>query len=347
MNEVKPKYWDNASTTFCKKEVVEAMLPYFNKVFGNASSQHILGKKAKAGVDAARTKVANLINADANQVYFTSGSTESINWLLKGYVLNPKNNCNHIITARTEHKAVLETCEYLEELGIEVSYVDLDENGVVIEESLLKCLSEDYKSLVCLMHVNNETGVIQDIKRLVEISKSNNPVFFSDGTQAAGKIEVDVEDLGVDFYCYSSHKIHGPKGVGMLYQKQQGNLIPLLHGGSQEKGERAGTYNTAGIVGFGAAAEIANNELTEKFNKAIAQKENIINQLNVKELFTKANKSPYILSVEVEEDEQEYLMKNTRNFIASTGSACNASLMEKSHVLKELKLYSNIVRFSL
>lgn len=347
MESNQPKYWDNASTTSCRKEVVDAMLPYFDEVFGNASSQHILGKKAKAGVDEARTKVASLINVEANQVYFTSGSTESINWVLKGYILNPKNNCNHIITAKTEHKAVLETCEYLEELGIEVSYVDLDENGVVIEESLLKCLSKDYKSLVCLMHVNNETGIIQNIKRLVEISKPNNPVFFSDGTQAAGKIEVDVEDLGVNFYCYSSHKINGPKGVGMLYQKQQGKLIPLLHGGSQEKGERAGTYNTAGIVGFGVATEIAKNELPEKYNEAVAQKQNIIKQLNVKELFTKANKSPYILSVEVEEDEQEYLMKNARNFIASTGSACNASLMEKSHVLKEIGTKLNVIRISI
>ena len=341
------KYWDNASTTSCRKEVVDAMMPFFDKLFGNASSQHFLGKKALDGINSSRAKVGSLINVDSSQVYFTSGSTESINWVLKGYVLNPKNNCNHIITAKTEHKAVLETCKYLEDLGVDVSYVDLDENGLVIGESFQKCLKKRANSLVCLMHVNNETGVIQDLRKLVAITKAHNSVFFSDGTQAAGKIEVDVEEVGLDYYCFSAHKIHGPKGVGMLFQKTTGFLIPLLHGGSQEDGERAGTHNTPGIIGLGKAAEMAKVEFLKRFKEVVAEKQKIIEGLNVKELFTTVNKSPYIISVEVEEDEQGYLMKNAKNFIASMGSACNASIVEKSHVLSAIGIQSNVIRISI
>lgn len=331
-------YFDNASTTKVDDRVVAEMLPYFTEYFGNASSNHSYGKKAKDAIENARIQVSNIINCDSNQITFTSGATESINLGIKGYVEANSNKGNHIITVKTEHKAVLATCEYLETKGYEVTYLDVDENGLLNLEELANSISEN-TLLICVMYVNNEIGVIQPIKEIGHIARDKNIVFFCDATQAVGKVEVDVEEDHIDMLCFSGHKLNGPKGIGVLYKKSNIEITPLLHGGGQEKGLRGGTYNTPLIVGIGKACELAFNEL-EKNIKLMLKKQkelqlyyenNNIGIINFKE----TKRAPHIISIKLNNFEaEEYLMIKAREFAASTGSACNAEIIETSHVLR-------------
>jgi cysteine desulfurase len=245
-------YFDNASTTKVDSRVLEVMLPYFNEFYGNASSNHLLGKTSKLAIDEARKQVSKLINANENEIIFTSDATESINFALKGFIESNFEKGNHIITVKTEHKAVLSTCEYLEAKGIEVTYLDVDNDGLISIEDLKKAIRNE-TVLICVMFVNNETGVIQPINEIGLIARENNITFFSDATQAIGKIIVDVERENIDLLCFSGHKLNAPKGVGVLFKKKNIRLTPLMHGGSQENGLRAGTYNTPLIVGLGKA----------------------------------------------------------------------------------------------
>jgi len=346
-----PKYLDSASTTPVDPRVKEAMLPYFDEIFGNASSNHIYGKKAKQVIDVAREHVAKIINANSKEIVFTSGATEAINLGIKGYIQSNKEKGNHIITVKTEHKAVLNTCEYLESIGTEITYLGVDENGLIYLEELKKAIRED-TLLICVMYVNNEIGVIQDIDAIGTMAKENNIAFFCDATQAVGKIPVNVKASNIDLLCMSAHKFNGPKGIGALYIKEGIKITPQIHGGSQENGLRAGTYNTPLIVGLGKACELALLELDSNYKKLKEKQvalekhyqENNIGTINCKG----ANRAPHIISVCLNNMEtEEYLMLNAKEMAISTGSACNSSIVEDSHVLKELNVtFKNSIRIS-
>lgn len=339
------KYLDSASTTAVDKRVLNEMLPYFTEIYGNASSNHSFGQKAKKGLEQARSRVASLINVRPNEIIFTSGATESINLALKGFVESNIDRGNHIITAKTEHKAVLNTCEYLETKGVEVTYLDVNENGLISLEQLRNSIKKS-TILIVIMYVNNETGIIQPIKEIGAIAKESNIAFFCDGTQSIGKIAVDIEDENIDMLCFSGHKLKGPKGVGVLYKKDTIALTPLIHGGGQENGMRGGTYNTPLIVGLGKACELAQNEFEENLINLNTKREKIqsyyednkIGVVNFKHVKT----APHIISITLlNQGAEDYLLMNHKKFVASTGSACNAEVMEPSHVLRAMGVEDN------
>ena len=249
-------YFDNASTTKVDSRVLEAMKPYFSEIYGNASSNHDFGKESKQAIELSRKQVSKLINCNESEIIFTSGATESINFAIKGFVESNFEKGNHIITVKTEHKAVLATCEYLETKGVEVTYLDVDKDGLISINDLKEAIRND-TFLICIMYVNNETGIIQPIKEIGSIAKANNITFFCDATQAVGKIKVDVIENNIDLLCYSGHKLNASKGVGILYKNKNIELTPLFHGGGQENGLRSGTENIPAIMGFAKACELA------------------------------------------------------------------------------------------
>jgi len=333
------KYFDNASTTKIDSRVLEAMSPYLNDFFGNASSNHDFGKKAKNSIEKARNQVAELINSNDDEIIFTSGSTESINLALKGYVEFNYDKGNHIITVKTEHKAVLSTCGYLETKGFEVTYLNVDQRGLISIDDLNKAIRTD-TFLICIMYVNNETGVIQPISEIGSIAKENNIRFFCDGTQAVGKIIVDVEKDNIDMLCLSGHKLNGPKGVGVLYKRRGIELTPLLHGGGQENGLRSGTYNTPFIVGLGKACEIAHNEskanvlILELISKYLIQElEKITGSIIIGETKSRV---PNIIDVLIPGLNSEIFISKFHDIAISNGSACTSQIIESSHVLKAM-----------
>ena len=350
---MKPEYLDAAATTPVDPRVLEAMLPYFSEIFGNASSNHIYGKDSKKAVDAARAQVASLLNAADSEIFFTSGATEAINWAIKGFLeANPEKG-NHIITVKTEHKAVLNTCEYLETKGYEVTYLDVDQNGLISLDDLKTSITTK-TSLICVMLVNNEIGVIQDITGISKIASENDIAFFTDATQSIGHMTVDVFELNTDMLCLSAHKFGGPKGIGALYIRDGIKVAPLIHGGGQEKGLRGGTYNTPLIVGLGKAAELALDELESRVKLLLQKREEIttyyeqneIGTVNFKDIPT----APHIISITLKNQEAEdYLLMNSQKFAASTGSACSSGIVDVSHVLKAMGSKfncENIIRIS-
>ncbi|HHT9079188.1 cysteine desulfurase family protein [Flavobacterium psychrophilum] len=332
-------YFDNASTTKIDSRVLEAMLPYFIEFYGNASSNHGFGKQVKQVIEHSRKQVSELINSSENEIIFTSGATESINLALKGFVESNFEKGNHIITVKTEHKAVLSTCEYLETKGIEVTYLDVDNNGLISIESLKKSIRND-TILICVMFVNNETGVIQPINEIGLIARENNITFFSDATQAVGKINVDVERENIDLLCFSGHKLNAPKGVGVLFKKRDVQLTPLMHGGNQENGLRAGTYNTPLIVGLGKACEIAlldldiNKDYIAKLNSFLIQELEEINGCVIigNEKFRVSN----IIDVIIPGLNSDIFISKETDFALSNGSACTSQIIESSHVLRTM-----------
>jgi cysteine desulfurase len=352
MNEAKlPKYLDAAATTPVDPRVVDAMLPYFKEIFGNASSNHVYGKQAKRAIEVARNHIAQLLNSDSKEIYFTSGATEAVNWALKGYLeANPAKG-NHIITVKTEHKAVLKTCEYLETKGYEVTYLNVDENGLISFEELKQAISSQ-TALICIMYVNNEIGIIQDIPEIGKIAQENNVTFFCDATQAIGKVPVDVVSDKVDMLCLSAHKFNGPKGIGALYVRKGIRINPLIHGGGQENGLRAGTYNTPLIVGLGEASKIAKEEFewrVEQLKINRSEIENYFVSNNYGTInFKNQRTAPHILSVSLnDQDAEDFLIEKNQEFAASTGSACGAAIIEISHVIKSLGTENNFIRISI
>lgn len=332
-------YFDNASTTKVDSRVLEAMLPYFDEFYGNASSNHDFGKESKQEIELSRKQVSKLINCNEGEIIFTSGATESINFVLKGYVESNFEKGNHIITVKTEHKAVLATCEYLETKGVEVTYLDVDKDGLILINDLKEAIRND-TFLICIMYVNNETGIIQPINEIGLIARENNITFFSDATQAVGKIKVDVVENNIDLLCFSGHKLNAPKGVGVLYKNKNIVLTPLFHGGGQENGLRAGTYNTPLIVGIGKACEIAINEF-RKNSKIIETKSKLlIQEINgIKGSMIIGNENyrvPNIIDVIIPGLDSNIFISKTKNFALSNGSACTSQIIESSHVLKAM-----------
>lgn len=337
--ESKTIYLDSASTTKLDPRVLSEMLPYFTEYFGNASSNHDFGAIAKKSIEKARFQVAEIINCDSKEIIFTSGATESINLAIKGYVESNIDKGNHIITVKTEHKAVLSTCEYLETKGTEVTYLDIDRNGLISIEDLRDSVRED-TILIVIMYVNNEIGVIQPIREIGEIARDNNVVFFCDATQAVGKVKVDVEEDLIDMLCFSGHKLNGPKGIGVLYKKKGIEITPLIHGGGQENGLRAGTYNTPLIIGLGKACEIAMNELKGNINKIKRLKEHLFKCLNETMPLLEISKDkfvvPHISNVMIPSLNTDVFIGKYNDLALSNGSACNSELIELSHVIRAM-----------
>lgn len=332
-------YLDSASTTKMDKSVFDSMIPYFEQFYGNASSKHESGKIAKRAIASAREQVAKIINSSEENIIFTSGATESINYALKGFLESNYEKGNHIITVKTEHKAVLSTCNYLETKGYEVTYLDVDTNGLISIEELRNSVRNN-TALIVIMYVNNETGVIQPIKEIGAIAKEMNIAFFCDATQAIGKIPVDVEKNNIDMLCFSGHKINGPKGIGVLYKSIDIELTPLIHGGNQENGSRSGTYNTPLIVGLGKACEIALCEMYENNKKIENLKEYLFKKLFITTPVIKVplegSVVPHISYVIVPTLESDIFIDKFKGLALSSGSACNSELIEISHVVKAM-----------
>jgi cysteine desulfurase len=343
-------YIDSASSTPISREVLKEMKPFLEGHFANPSSKHKCAELPKKAILNARTRIADLINSDSEEVIFTSGATESINLAIKGIITDYSDS--HIITTQTEHKAVLESCKYLESIGVEVTYLGVDQNGVISLDELKSSIQKN-TVLISVQFANNEIGTIQDIESIGRICKDNNIPFMCDATQAIGKLEVDVEKLNIDLLCLSSHKINGPKGVGSLYKRKRIKINPLLHGGGQEGGLRAGTLNTAGIVGFGKACEIAKNDLKknhQKLSDIQTEFETFIESNKKGKVIAKSvSRLPHISNIILNEDADTFMIRNKDKICVSTGSACNSSIETHSHVLDALHLKEKIkkcVRFS-
>ena len=352
-------YLDNNSTTPTDPRVVEAMLPYFTQIPGNAASRnHPFGWQAEEAVDYAREQIANLINVDAKEIIFTSGATESDNLALKGVFEMYSRKGNHIITLKTEHKAVLDACKKIEKMGGEVTYLDVKRDGLVDLQDLENAI-KDNTILVSVMWANNETGVIQPMKEIGEICKKHGVLFMSDATQAVGKIPVDPKEVGVHLMAFSAHKMYGPKGVGALFVNRKNPRVKVtsqIDGGGHERGMRSGTLNVPGIVGFGKAAEIAKNEMADDAARLSRLRDKLESSLmELEETYINGNvehRMPHVTNISFKHVEGEGLMMTfNQNMAVSSGSACTSASLEPSYVLIALGLGDDLahssIRFSL
>ena len=350
-----PIYLDHNATTPMDPRVLEAMIPYFTENFGNAASRnHSFGWHAEEAVDYAREQVAQLINADPKEVIFTSGATEGDNLAIKGVYEMYASKGNHIITCTTEHKAVLDTCKHLEKLGAEVTYLDVQPDGL-IDLKQLEAAMRPTTILVAIMYANNEIGVIQPIKEISAIAKKHGALFFTDAVQAVGKIPVDVIADGIDIMAFTAHKMYGPKGVGALYVRRKNPRVKVtaqMDGGGHERGMRSGTLNVPGIVGFGKACEIARTDMTadtERIAKLRDKLENALKQID--ESYVNGNPAhrlPHVSNISFKYVEGEGLMMGfNQNIALSSGSACTSASLEPSYVLKALGLGDDLAHSSL
>lgn len=357
-------YLDNNATTPIDRRVLDAMMPFLTSEFANASSTHQFGVNAYEAVKTARRQVANLIGAEANEIVFTSGATEAINLAVKGVAESYKTKGRHIVTVSTEHSAVIDTCKYLENIGFEVTYLAVKTDGLIDVEQLKMALRDD-TILVSVMFANNETGVIQPIKEIAELTHYVGAIFMSDTTQAVGKVAIDVDELGIDLLCISGHKLYAPKGVGALYIRQRLNRIripALLHGGGHEKGLRSGTLNVPGIVALGKACSIAEVELPKNTERIIALRDHLEKELLKIEgtsvngnIYSRLFNTSNILFQGVDSDAIIMGLSNVQNeapmIAVSNGSACTAASIEPSHVLMAMGMTENdafsSVRFSI
>lgn len=353
-----PVYLDYNATTPVDKRVLETMLPYFTEKFGNASSRtHSFGWIADDAVKIARQQTAALINCLDQELVFTSGSTEAINLAIKGVWENYHTKGKHIITVKTEHKAVLDCCKTLEKKGAEITYLSVDREGLIDLDELKKALNPQ-TILVVVMYANNETGVIQPIKKIADLAHANNSIFMCDATQAVGKINIDVQDEHIDLMCLSAHKMYGPKGIGALYVRRKDprvTLFPQIDGGGHERGLRSGTLNVTGIVGLGKACELAKNEMWEdaaRISKLRTRLEQFLCELpNVFINGSTKHRLFNTVNITFQGIRSESLIGKIPNIAVAMGSACTSAIAEPSHVLKAMGLsdedsYSSI-RFSL
>ena len=350
-----PIYLDHNATTPCDPRVVDAMLPYFTDHFGNSASRnHPFGWQAEEAVDYAREQVAKLIGADPKEIIFTSGATEGDNLAIKGVFDMYSSKGNHIITATTEHKAVLDTCKHIEKTGGEVTYLEVNAEGLINLEELEAAIKPS-TILIAIMYANNEIGTIQPVREISKIAKKRGVLFFTDGTQAVGKIPVDVNKDGIDLMAFSGHKMYGPKGIGALYVRRKNPRVKVtaqMDGGGHERGMRSGTLNVAGIVGFGKACEIAMQELqteTERVSKLRDKLENAL--LSLEEAYVNGSREhrlPHVSNISFKYVEGEGLMMGFNKDIAvSSGSACTSASLEPSYVLKALGLGDDLAHSSL
>lgn len=336
-------YADNAATTSVSPKVLEAMLPYFKENYGNPSSLYSISRQAAAAVEESRAKIAGLLGAKPNEIYFTASGSEADNWAIKGAARANMAKGRHIITSKIEHHAVLHTCEALEKEGFEVTYLDVGSDGIVDLEDLRKAIRND-TILVTIMYANNEIGTIQPIKELAAIAHEKKIPFFTDAVQAVGNIPVNVADLGVDMLALSGHKIHAPKGIGALYIKNGTRIKPLVDGGGQERGKRGGTENVPYIVGLARALEIAVERLPE-WERVRARRDKLIDSILAAIPYSRLNGSrekrlPGNVNIAFEfiEGESLVLLLDAVGICASTGSACSTASLDPSHVLLAIGL---------
>ncbi|CAN5647607.1 IscS subfamily cysteine desulfurase [soil metagenome] len=357
-------YLDNNATTPIDKRVLDAMMPFLTNEYANANSTHLFGVSANEAVKKARKQVANLIGAESNEIVFTSGSTEAINIAVKGISESYSSKGKHIITVSTEHSAVLDTCKFLETKGFEVTYLPVLSNGLIDIEVFKNNLRKD-TILVSVMYANNETGVIQPIKIISELSHSVGSLFMTDATQAIGKIPVNVDELGIDLLCMSGHKLYAPKGVGALYVRQRNTRVILptfIHGGGHEKGVRSGTLNVASIVAFSHACFLAQKEMNKNFHFILSLRNYLENELlKIEGTRVNGDKEARLFNttniIFVNADSDAIIMglsnpdTNDPLIAVSNGSACTSTSIKPSHVLtamglSELEAFSSI-RFSI
>ena len=350
-----PIYLDNNATTPMDPRVLEAMIPYFTEKFGNAASRnHPFGWEGEEAVDYAREQVAKLIGADPKEIIFTSGATEGDNLAIKGVFEMYASKGNHIITVTTEHKAVLDTCKHIEKSGGEVTYLEVNPDGL-IDLAELEAAIKPTTILIAIMYANNEVGVIQPVKEISAIAKKNGVLFFTDGTQAVGKIPVDVNKDGIDIMAFSGHKMYGPKGAGALYVRRKNPRVKVtaqMDGGGHERGMRSGTLNVPGIVGLGKACELCMLDMEADTKRISAMRDKLENALlQLEEAYVNGSKEhrlPHVSNISFKYVEGEGLMMGfNKNIAVSSGSACTSASLEPSYVLKALGLGDDLAHSSL
>ena len=346
-------YLDNAATTPVRKEVVDAMLPYFTESFGNPSSVYQIAQMNKKAIDDARETIASVLGAKANEIFFASGGSEADNWAIKATAEAYQQKGNHIITSKIEHHAVLHTCEYLEKHGFEVTYLDVDENGCVKLDELKKAIRPT-TILITIMFANNEIGTIQPIAEIGKIAKEHGILFHTDAVQAFGQLAINVDELNIDMLSASGHKLNGPKGIGFLYIRKGLKLRSFIHGGAQERHRRAGTENVPGIVGLGKAVELAMASLEERQKKEIETRDYLIDRILAEVPYTRLNgdrrnrlPNNANFSFQFIEGESLLIMLDMEGICGSSGSACTSGSLDPSHVLLAIGLPHEIAHGSL
>lgn len=346
-------YMDNAATTAVSPEVLQAMLPYFTDIYGNPSSIHSTGRDARRAVDAARKQVAAAIGAQPTEIYFTAGGSESDNWAIKGTAFAKRAKGNHIITSQIEHHAVLHTCAWLEKQGFEVTYLPVDEFGRVRVEDVEKAIT-DKTILISIMAANNEIGTLQPITEIGKLAKSRGILFHTDAVQAMGAIPIDVNAMNIDMLSMSGHKFHGPKGIGVLYVRKGVHPDIFMHGGAQERGQRAGTENLAGIVGIGKAIELATQNLEANAARMSRLRDKLIDGIlagipDVRLNGHRTERLPNNVNVSIRyiEGEAMLLRLDLAGIAGSSGSACTSGSLDPSHVLLAIGLPHEIAHGSL
>lgn len=346
-------YMDNAATTPVKIEVLNEMIPYFTEKYGNPSSVYSLGNISKRAVEESREKIANVINAGKKEIFFTGGGSEADNWAIKGIAYSNKNKGNHIITTKIEHHAILHTCEYLGKNGFDITYLDVDEFGIIDLEQLKNAIT-DKTILISIIYANNEIGTIQPIKEIGEIAKANNVYFHTDAVQAIGHIKIDVKELNIDLLSMSAHKFYGPKGIGALYIRQGIKIDPLISGGGQERNKRAGTENVPSIVGMAKAIELAYENFEESNEKLTKMRNQLIEKIQANIKYVRLNGHPtkrlpgnVNMCFQFIEGESLLLSLDMEGIAGSSGSACTSGSLDPSHVLLSIGLPHEIAHGSL
>ena len=347
-------YLDNAATTKTAPEVVEAMLPYFSEYYGNPSSIYELAGASKKAITEGREKIADVLGAKANEIYFTAGGSEADNWALKAAFEAYKDKGNHIITTKIEHHAILHTCEYLaKERGANITYLDVDEHGVVDLEQLQRAITPQ-TILISVMFANNEIGTIQPIKEIGQIAREHGILFHTDAVQAFGQVPINVDEYNIDMLSSSGHKINGPKGIGFLYIRKGVKIRSFVHGGAQERKRRAGTENVPGIVGYGVAAKRAADTMAERTAREIELRDYLIGRITTEVPYCRLNGDPIKrlpnnvnISFQFIEGESLLIMLDMDGICASSGSACTSGSLDPSHVLLAIGLPHEIAHGSL
>lgn len=346
-------YLDNAATTKVSEEVFEVMKPYFCEQYANPSAIYSFAGKSMKAVNEAREQAAKLIGAASNEIYFTAGGSESDNWVIKTVCETYKNKGKHIITTKIEHHAILHTCQYMEKQGFEVTYLDVDEMGIVKMDDLKAAIRPD-TILITIMAANNEIGTIQPLKEIGALAKEHKVLFHTDAVQAYGHIPMNVDEMNIDFLSASGHKLHAPKGIGLMYIRKGIKVGSYIHGGAQERSRRAGTLNTPGIVGFGEAIRIAGERMQENMEKEIELRDYLINRVLTEIPYSRLNGDPVKrlpgnahFCFQFIEGESMLIMLDQKGICASSGSACTSGSLDPSHVLLAIGLPHEIAHGSL